>query len=436
MRLAADSLAGRVLAVVSRRSPGFQSPMASSRRVEDREPIVVPASSPSKTPDASAGPPPDSDRAAAPSNAVADQRQPSLGRRLLASIRGTRARSPKEPEASAQNEAAAKARHTAPQNRPGPRPQAPSPPPRARQQEPRRRSYGGYGNRVRPHLLSEDRQEYEQVLDEALHSAPNRPELATVGQRLNAEQLRTMALNASALITAAAATEYQHYVKVREELRQPAPSAHRWGYAGEPDTEAAGRAATLGEAAETDGAGALAVIAVLAPVLAGTAAVLFLLVGFLLKLLSPEPAIARTVITAGWVSGAVAGASVLAAAVGLLLTAMHKRPSHGSVPYGELPADVAGPGKPGIKHSWNAASCRSCGRPSPTLVPRRHCTAPHRGHRPAICRTSATTVPASAALTTPPARARTSPARTSQGRLQAPRPQDPNHPTEKNWLAS
>ncbi|MEU8868720.1 hypothetical protein AB0D23_47515 [Streptomyces umbrinus] len=75
-------------------------------------------------------------------------------------------------------------------------------------------------NSVPQHLLSEDRQEYERILDEALRSAPHRPELAAVGQRLNPEQLRTMALNATNLITAAAATEYQHYVKVRHELRQ------------------------------------------------------------------------------------------------------------------------------------------------------------------------------------------------------------------------
>ncbi len=47
-------------------------------------------------------------------------------------------------------------------------------------------------NSVPQHLLSEDRQEYERILDEALRSAPHRPELAAVGQRLNPEQLRTM----------------------------------------------------------------------------------------------------------------------------------------------------------------------------------------------------------------------------------------------------
>ncbi|MFD0069310.1 hypothetical protein ACFVJ9_51480, partial [Streptomyces sp. NPDC127574] len=69
------------------------------------------------------------------------------------------------------------------------------------------------------HLLSEDRVEFERLLDETLASAPTHPELAALGERLNGEQLRTMALNATGLITAAAADEYQHYVRTREELR-------------------------------------------------------------------------------------------------------------------------------------------------------------------------------------------------------------------------
>ncbi|MFE2098043.1 MULTISPECIES: hypothetical protein [unclassified Streptomyces] len=180
-------------------------------------------------------------------------------------------------------------------------------------------------NSVPQHLLNEDRQEFERILDEALRSAPNRPELAAVGQRLNPEQLRTMALNATALITAAVAAEYQHYVKVREELRHPAPStpsAARDSGSAEPGADAMGLATSLGEAAETTGAGAIAVIAVLAPVLAGTAAAIFLLVGYILRMLAPGQAFAQTMLTAGWVFGAVAAASILVAAVGLLLTAL------------------------------------------------------------------------------------------------------------------
>jgi uncharacterized membrane protein len=184
-------------------------------------------------------------------------------------------------------------------------------------------------NSVPQHLQSEDRQEFERLLDEALRSAPHRPELAAVGQRLNPEQLRTMALNATALITAAAAAEYQHYVKVREELRHPAlsaPSATDDSATTDPATATAGLTATLGEAVDPTGAGAIAVIAVLAPVLSGTAAVIFLLVGYILKMLNPEQSFAQTMLTAGWVFGAVTAAAILVAAVGLLLTAL--RNSH------------------------------------------------------------------------------------------------------------
>ncbi|MEU6143349.1 hypothetical protein ABZ848_23670 [Streptomyces sp. NPDC047081] len=198
-------------------------------------------------------------------------------------------------------------------------------------------------NSVPQHLLSEDRQEYERVLDEALRSAPHRPELAAVGQRLNPEQLRTMALNATALITAAAATEYQHYVKVREELRRPAPStpatARETG-SEEPGTGVMGLATTLGEAGEPAGAGAVAVAAVLTPVLAGTAAAIFLLVGYILRSLAPKQAFGKTMLMAGWVFGAMTAVAILVAAVGLLLTALRNRPSLESGPYGELSEEV------------------------------------------------------------------------------------------------
>ncbi|MFD8426505.1 MULTISPECIES: hypothetical protein [Streptomyces] len=200
-------------------------------------------------------------------------------------------------------------------------------------------------NSVPQYLSNEDRQEYERILDEALRSAPHRPELAAVGQRLNSEQLRTMALNASALITAAATTEYQHYVKVRDELRHPAPSdpstATRGSGSQEQGTGAGGLAATMGEMAEATGAGAVAVVAVLAPVLAGTAAAIFLLVGYLLKVLDPGQAFAQTMLTTGWVFGAVTAVAILVAAVGLLLTALRNRPSAESAFYTARDEEVA-----------------------------------------------------------------------------------------------
>ncbi|MET9143901.1 hypothetical protein [Streptomyces sp. NPDC004042] len=199
-------------------------------------------------------------------------------------------------------------------------------------------------NSVPQHLLSEDRREYERILDEALRSAPHHLEPTAVGQRLTTEQLRTMALNATALITAAAATEYHHYVTVREKLRRPAPAgapAVRGRGTAEPDPAVTELAATVGEAAETGGAGAAAVVAVLAPVLAGIAAALFLLVGYALKVLDPAPAFAQSLVTVGWVFGAVTAAALLAAGVALLATALRNRPAPDAGPYGVLDEDLA-----------------------------------------------------------------------------------------------
>ncbi|MEU6524557.1 hypothetical protein ABZ892_17475 [Streptomyces sp. NPDC046924] len=199
-------------------------------------------------------------------------------------------------------------------------------------------------NSVPQHLSTEDRQEYERILDEVLRSAPHRPELTAVGQRLDSEQLRTMALNATAIITAAAATEYQHYTKVREELRRQRESATpAVGESGssEPEPGAAGLAAAMGEVAETTGAGVVAVIAVLAPVLAGTAAVIFLLVGYILRMLDSGAAFTRTMLTTGWMFVAVTAVAILVAAVGLLLTALRNKPSARNGPYPEVDKELA-----------------------------------------------------------------------------------------------
>ncbi|MFF2849952.1 hypothetical protein ACFVT5_26990 [Streptomyces sp. NPDC058001] len=180
-------------------------------------------------------------------------------------------------------------------------------------------------NSVPQHLLSEDRQEYERILDEALRSAPYRPELTAVGRRLNPEQLRTMALNATALITAAAATEYQQYVQIREERREPSRATDRAterSGSTESGSGPVGLATTMGEVTEPAGAGVVAVLAVLAPVLAGAAAVIFLLVGYLLRVLDPEQVFAQTLLTTGWVFTAVTAVAILVAGAGLLLTAL------------------------------------------------------------------------------------------------------------------
>ncbi|MFI0987862.1 hypothetical protein, partial [Streptomyces exfoliatus] len=175
---------------------------------------------------------------------------------------------------------------------------------------------------VAPHLLTEDRAEYERVLDDALSTAHARPDLAGAGTRLTLAQLRAMTLNATTLVTSAAASEYDHFVKVREQNRatlgaRPAENSDRPGA----------------------GPGVVAILTVMVPVLAGTAAVIFLLVGAVLRALAPTMVFGATLLTAGLVFGAVAAAGLLGAAVGLLMTALRNSPAAvrtGSAPDDEL----------------------------------------------------------------------------------------------------
>ncbi|MGW2330012.1 hypothetical protein ACWC5C_30245 [Streptomyces sp. NPDC001700] len=172
-----------------------------------------------------------------------------------------------------------------------------------------------------PHLFAEDRPEFERVLDEVLRTADRRPDLPGIGQRLTAEQLRTMALSASAAITACAAAEYQDYVVARARLREPAPPLPM-AMAPNDDGEDAHSAKFTNTLLDASGAGLVPMLAVLAPVLAGTAAIIFLLVGYVLHVLDPVPSIAQPMITAGWFFAALTAAGILLAAVGLLLTAL------------------------------------------------------------------------------------------------------------------
>ncbi|MFE5729350.1 hypothetical protein ACFQ7A_00325 [Streptomyces sp. NPDC056528] len=162
---------------------------------------------------------------------------------------------------------------------------------------------------VAPHLLTEDRAEYERVLDDALSTAHARPELAGVGTRLTVAQLRSMTLNATALVTSAAASEYDHFVKVRER-----------------DRATAGARAPAPYDLPGPGAGVVAIVTVMVPVLAGAASVIFLLVGAVLHALAPTVAFGATLLTAGLVFGSLAAAGLLCAAVGLLVTALRNSP--------------------------------------------------------------------------------------------------------------
>ncbi|MEU8580379.1 hypothetical protein [Streptomyces abikoensis] len=195
-----------------------------------------------------------------------------------------------------------------------------------------------------PHLLTEDRPEFERVLDQALRTANHDPQIsalaAAIGQRLNTEQLRSMALSAMTAISACAMTEYQDFVRAREEQR--AWSATARPPAGEDDdpTGAPSPSLSPSDVPEDPGAGAGAVVVVLAPVLAGIAAFLFLLIGYVLRTVGSNGAVADPIIKIGWWFGGFTVAAVLIASSGMLVTAVRngrqteETPRHDGLPDG------------------------------------------------------------------------------------------------------
>ncbi|MFG1663969.1 hypothetical protein [Streptomyces sp. Y7] len=162
---------------------------------------------------------------------------------------------------------------------------------------------------AKSHLLAEDRPDFERTLDEVLTAEATGHPTA----RLSAEQLRTMALAASGLIAATAASEYAQYVEVRERVK---------------DTQGSGAPLTDDQPDRRPGTSLMAVLAVLTPVLFGVAAVIFLLVGYALGMTSPKPAVASTLLTAGWSFAAATAASLMSAMIGLLLSALRHRAAY------------------------------------------------------------------------------------------------------------
>jgi hypothetical protein len=208
-----------------------------------------------------------------------------------------------------------------------------------------------------PHLLNEDRAEFTRILDEALRTAEYRPDdpTAAAGKHLSTEQLRTMALSATTAIAACATAEYQRYVQLRAELRAPAPASSGAGVSGEELGEAADgglglATATAMSEAETTGAGLAAMITVLAPVLAGIAAVLFLLIGYVLRTISPDKSLAEPLVSVGWIFAALAAAGALVAMGGLLVTALRNGPSARSTR-----ADELGEALDDAREAWRCA---------------------------------------------------------------------------------
>ncbi|MFF2945205.1 hypothetical protein ACFVSQ_35720 [Streptomyces niveus] len=147
-------------------------------------------------------------------------------------------------------------------------------------------------------LRDEDRATYTEALDDVIGSTEIQRRLARSG--VKASQLRVLGLAEGPRVASTAEREYRSYLALRQRARGEAPLM--------PSLSGPGRQ-------QVYGAGLLPVLAVLTPVLAITAAALFLLLGYGLRLADSAAAVAGNLVHAGWIS---LGIGALAAAVGVL----------------------------------------------------------------------------------------------------------------------
>ncbi|MFJ5684554.1 hypothetical protein [Streptomyces sp. NPDC093099] len=177
---------------------------------------------------------------------------------------------------------------------------------------------------------AEDRADFEQVLRLALDTPEIRESLRRPGVRADAEHLRSQALAAAGTISAAAAPEYTAYLRLCDATRHP--TAHL------PDRPHQADASTVD--ASTGGRGLLAALAVLAPVLSVTAAAIFLLIGYALRLADFQQPLADALVGTGWLTAALAALAAVIAAAALVVTAVRHRSAAGGHPRHHTPAVI------------------------------------------------------------------------------------------------
>ncbi|MFJ5111435.1 hypothetical protein ACIQAD_12445 [Streptomyces sp. NPDC088551] len=182
---------------------------------------------------------------------------------------------------------------------------------------------------------AEDRADFEQVLRLALDTPEIRESLRRPGVRADAEHLRSQALAAAGTISAAAAPEYTAYLQLCDATRHP--TAHL------PDRPHQADASTVDASmvdASTGGRGLLAALAVLAPVLSVTAAAIFLLIGYALRLADFQQPLADALVGTGWLTAALAALAAVIAAAALVVTAVRHRSAAGGHPRHHTPAVI------------------------------------------------------------------------------------------------
>ncbi|MFD3739935.1 hypothetical protein [Streptomyces sp. NPDC058629] len=173
-------------------------------------------------------------------------------------------------------------------------------------------------------LGDEDRSDYAEVVDEVLASTEIQRLLEESG--VSSGQLRIRALASVARTAPAAAAEYRAYAALRR-------ASHGRRVDGGP-----GPLSGPGHQ-ERPGAGALAVLGVLTPILAAVAAATFLLLGYGLRLTDSMAALADTLVRVGWVSLAIAAATSLISLAAVYRTAA-LRSAPGSPPRVNRSADL------------------------------------------------------------------------------------------------
>lgn len=157
-------------------------------------------------------------------------------------------------------------------------------------------------------LRDEDRATYTAALDDVIGSTEIQRRLAR--SAIKASQLRVLGLAEGPRVAATAEREYRSYVALRQRARGEAsvlPSLS--GPAGQ----------------QVDGAGLLPVLAVLTPILAISAATVFLLLGHGLRLAESTPTVADTLINSGWIGLGIGGLTAIAGVLGLYRTASRHR---------------------------------------------------------------------------------------------------------------
>lgn len=157
-------------------------------------------------------------------------------------------------------------------------------------------------------LRDEDRATYTAALDDVIGSTEIQRRLAQ--SAIKASQLRVLGLAQGPRVASSAEPEYRSYTALRQRTRGEAsviPSLS--GPAGQ----------------QVNGAGLLPVLAVLTPILAISAATVFLLLGHGLRLAESTPTVADTLVHSGWIGLGIGVLTAVAGVLGLYRTASRHR---------------------------------------------------------------------------------------------------------------